>query len=245
MLFRIDCLEALKAAPAASVDMVLSDWPYGGTSNAWDKRLDLAAIWPELWRVVKPGGPVALFARPPFDKVLACNDMARYRYEFVWAKPNGTNFFDVKRMPFKRTERILVFCERLPKWHPVMTPGKPYKTTRPKATLVTNQRSTPRTLSTHNPSGLRWPTDVLEFAPDRGLHPTQKPVALCEWLIKAFTEPGDVILDNCAGSGTTCVAALRTGRRFVAFETDPGYCATAQERIRAELEELHGRIWGD
>jgi site-specific DNA-methyltransferase (adenine-specific) len=219
--------------------MVLSDFPYGGTSNAWDKPLDLERVWAGLRRAMKPGAAAVLFARPPYDKILALSNLDNYRYEYVWIKPQGTNFLDAGRLPLKRTERILVFCDRRPPWHPDKRQGKPYKTSRRRPTPIVNQKSLPRTIHSVNDDGLRWPTDVLEFGRDKGgLHPTQKPLDLCQWLVRAYSEPGGVVLDICAGSGTTAVAAMRTGRRFVAFESDPGIFALAQARLSAEAERI-------
>jgi site-specific DNA-methyltransferase (adenine-specific) len=235
LLFQGDCHVLMRAVPDGSVGMVLSDWPYGMTANAWDKRLDLDRVWPELWRALKPDGVIALFARCPYDKVLGAHGLKTLRYEYVWLKPQGTNFMDAKRMPLKRTENVLIFCRVAPPYFPEKEPGRPYVQRRKEDPVVNLGNRKRRTAETVN-DGFRWPTNVLEYAAERGLHPTQKPVGLCARLIRTHSGPGDLILDNCAGSGTTAVAALREGRRFLGFESDPAHHATAMRRIAAELE---------
>lgn len=219
--------------------LVLSDWPYGGTNNAWDKRLDLDRMWPEIWRTLKPDGAAVLFAGCPYDKVLGASQIDRLRYEYVWVKPQGTNFLDAKRMPLKRTEHILVFCRVRPPYFPELEPGGAYTVRKRKPTPIANFHGNRSEVTVNE--GFRWPTNVVECGhdrnKDRGLHPTQKPVGLCARLIRTHSRPGEWVLDNCAGSGSTAVAALREGRRFVGFELNPDYHAAAMRRIAAELEE--------
>lgn len=234
----IDCLEGMKQIPDGSVDMVLCDLPYGTTArNKWDNIIPFSALWKQYDRIVKENGAVCLFAQPPFDKKLAMSNITNLRYEWVWNKKKGTGFLNANKMPLKAHELVLVFYKRLPTYNPQRRPGGPYKRS-PGKRMGTNYNEAARvnTVST----GGRYPVDVLEFAPDRGLHPTQKPVALCEYLIRTYTNPGEVVLDNCMGSGTTAVACINTGRNFIGFELDPGYHAIAQQRVADAMAAVQG-----
>ena len=222
-----DCLEVMKSIPAGSVDLVLCDLPYGMTRNKWDSVIDLAALWSEYKRVC--GGAIVLTAQTPFDKVLGASNIDMLRYEWVWRKEAGTGFLNAKRSPLKDHENILVFYGKLPTYNPQMRTGfKPYRCKKGGETSNYNQSG----IVTTESSGERYPVTVLEFSRDKEkLHPTQKPVALMEYLIRTYTNEGETVLDNCMGSGTTGVACMNTGRRFIGIEMDAGYFQIAQERI--------------
>ena len=204
-LFLMDGIEGLRSLPKHSVDMLLTDPPYGTTRNFWDVPLPLPELWEAVKWAVKPDGAVLFFAQCPYDKVLGASNLAMLRYEWVWYKSRCTGFLNARRAPLKRTENILVFYQKLPYYDPQFEQGKPYK-------KISREGSN---------------------SPNYGkfVHPTQKPVELCEYFIKTYTRPGEVVADICAGSGTTAVAALNTGRRFVCFETAPAFYAAASERI--------------
>ena len=231
-LYLMDGIEGLLAQPRHSVDMLLTDPPYGTTRNYWDVPLPLEALWEAVCWAVKPNGAVLLFAQCPFDKVLGASNLAMLRYEWVWYKSRCTGFLNARRAPLKKTENILVFYQKLPLYNPQFEQGKPYKRN------VKNNGDSPNygkfvRSSGGSEDGLRFPGNVLTFPTvQRTIHPTQKPVELCEYFIKTYTRPGEVVADICAGSGTTAVAALNTGRRFICFETVPAYYAAASERIR-------------
>lgn len=231
-MHRADCFDAMAYLPSQSVDMVLCDLPYGTTACAWDSQLPLEALWSEYRRICR--GPVVLFAQTPFDKVLGVSNLAQLRYEWVWEKTAATGFLNAKKAPLKAHENILVFSERPPPYYPQKTQGHLIKRVNP--SYADHGDTYGKAVSVRAPyeSTERYPRDVLLFPKDNRMgkqHPTQKPVALCEYLIRTYTNAGDVVLDNCMGSGTTGVACLNTDRRFIGIENDPAHFATAMRRL--------------
>lgn len=228
-----DCIAQLKKLPDASVDLVESDLPYGTTGCDWDSVIDLAAMWKELYRVGKPDCVFVFTAQSPFTFVLAQSNpygLKHLRHTIVWEKSNGTNPFLAKRGPLKAHEDILVFCRKAARYNPQMVEGKPYTGaggaySGGKAGGITGKRKGGKN------TGTRYPRSVQFFAWERGWHPTQKPVALMEWLVKTYSNPGQTVLDLTMGSGTTGVAAVRTGRNFIGFELSAKYMAVARRRI--------------
>lgn len=219
----------MKLIADGTVNLILCDLPYGTTQNKWDSLIPLEPLWAEYKRILSPSGVVVLTAQSPFDKVLASSNLKWLRYEWIWVKENATGFLNAKKAPLKKHENVLVFAPGKHTYNPQFTVGKPYITKR-------NGNTTPNygkhaSSATFN-DGFRYPTSVLEFPRDRQkLHPTQKPVALFEYLIRTYTNPGELVLDNCMGSGTTAIAAINTGRHFIGFEMDEKYFGVAQERI--------------
>jgi DNA modification methylase len=237
-LLRGDCLDLMRALPDQSVDMVMCDLPYGTTQNAWDCPLPLADLWREYWRIVKPYAPVLLMAQTPFDKVLGASCIGRLRYEWIWEKTAATGFLNAKKAPLKAHENILVFYDKAPTYNPEMTNGATIK--RVNASYADHGGNYGKSVSVRAPyeSAQRYPRSVLKYPKDNRMaarHPTQKPVALMEYLIRTYTNEGETVLDNCMGSGTTGVAALRAGRRFVGIERDHKYFDIACERIGGML----------
>lgn len=226
-----DCLDVMRSVPSASVDMILCDLPYGTTQNKWDSVIPFEPLWSEYWRVCK--GAVVLTAAQPFTSALIMSQIDRFKYVWHWDKVNGIrNHLNAKRQPMRKMEDITVFYERQPTYNPQMRPGGYVsRKTQPgqsdgfgKVTGVDYGRKV---------DGL-YPVDLLHIEshdPNNSIHPTQKPVALFEYLIKTYTNPGDVVMDNCIGSGTTAIAAENTGRRWIGIERDPGYFGLACERI--------------
>lgn len=231
-----DCFDLMRGVPDGSVDMVLCDLPYGTTQNAWDSVLPLDALWREYWRVCKPNAAVVLTAQTPFDKVLGVSQIAFLKYEWVWEKTEATGFLNAKVAPMKAHENVLVFYMSPPVYNPQKTFGHERKTSaRTGSSPNYGAQSHRRYDSTE-----RYPRDVLLLATDKqrgAWHPTQKPVALFEYLIRTYTNAGDVVLDNTAGSGTTAVAAENTGRRWLCIERGPGYYWKAVERVAATVIE--------
>ena len=240
-IYNEDCLEGMKRIPDGSVDMVLCDLPYGTTANAWDVRIPFGPLWEHYKRVCKHNAAILLFAQMPFGSDLIQSNRKMFRYEWVWEKSVGMGFFNVNRMPLRCHENVLVFYRKLPTYNPQKGKGEPYtKRTNAKARVYSNAERTP----TVN-DGSRYPRDVLKFTSEGSLagavgknllHPTQKPVALCEYLVKTYTNEGETVLDNCMGSGTTAIACINANRRFIGFETDKGYFEASQERIAQALE---------
>src|SRR6201988_1396989 len=208
-LFLGDCLELMKVVPDASVDMVLCDLPYGTTQNRWDSIIPLDLLWREYWRISKPAAPIVLTAQTPFDKILGASCVDRLRYEWIWEKTAATGFLNAKKAPLKAHENVLVFYRRQPTYNPLMTSGHTIK--RVNASYAGHGDNYGKGSSVRAPyeSTNRYPRSVQRFAKDNrllGLHPTQKPVALMEYLILTYTNEGDTVMDNCMGSGTTGVA---------------------------------------
>lgn len=224
-----DCLELMKQIPGGSVDMILCDLPYGTTRNQWDSIIPLDNLWKQYERVIKENGAVVLTAQLPFDKVLGTSNLSLLKYEWVWVKQQGTGFLNAKKMPLKATENVLVFYKKPPTYNPQMRTGfKPYICKSGKGSNNYGEQVQVVTES----NGERYPLNWIEVKYDKQkLHPTQKPVALFEYLIKTYTNEGDLVLDNCAGSGTTGVAARNTNRNFILIEKEQEYIDTINKRL--------------
>lgn len=237
-LFNGDCLDLMARIPANSVDMVLCDLPYETTRNEWDFEVHLPALWSHYKRICR--GAIVLTSQTPFDKKLGVSNLPMLRYEWIWEKTHPTGHMNAKKAPMKAHENVLVFYSRLPTYNPQKTTGHPRKTAVKRSDTSPNygkQDFEPISYS----STERYPRSVLVFASDKqrsSLHPTQKPVALMEYFIRTYTNPGDVVLDNCMGSGTTGVACLNTGRSFIGIERDAEFFRIAQARIAASLSEV-------
>lgn len=224
-----DCLELMAQLPDQSVDLVLADLPYGTTQNKWDSVIPLKALWGEYWRVCR--GPVVLTSAQPFTSLLVVSQLAHFRQELVWCKNVASDFLNANRRHMAKHESVLLFSRRTATFNPQKTPGKPYKMKRSgKDDSGDNYGAVTVRTDTVN-DGSRSPTTVLQFDREVGLHPTQKPVALMEYLIKTYSNEGDTVLDNTMGSGTTGVACVNTGRDFIGMEMDPAYFAVAKDRI--------------
>lgn len=237
-LFLMDGIEGLRSLPRHSVDMLLTDPPYGTTENYWDVPLPLDELWEAVCWAVKPSGAILLFAQCPYDKILGASNLKMLRYEWIWYKERGTGFLNANRAPLKKAENILVFYRKLPIYNPQFEYREPYFKTQARESFSPNYGKYTCSESS-SPDGRRFPGNVIHFTTvSRTIHPTQKPVELCEYLIKTYTREGEVVADLCAGSGTTAVAALNTDRRFVCFENAPAFYGPATERIRAAREAV-------
>ena len=228
-----DCLEVMKQIPDKSVDAIICDLPYGTTQNKWDSIIPLDMLWEQYKRVCK--GAIVLTAQTPFDKVLGCSNLKMLKYEWIWVKENGTGFLNSKKAPLKNHENVLVFSEKQPTYNPQMRTGfKPYTIKRG------NRKQSNYGVQTEHickNNGDRCPLTVIEFKRDKDkFHPTQKPVALMEYLVKTYTNEGDTVLDNCMGSGTTGVACQNLNRKFIGIEQDATYYEIAKERINGSTE---------
>lgn len=228
-----DCLEVMQQIPDGSIDMVLCDLPYGTTQCKWDTCLNLDKLWEQYLRVVKESGAILLFAQTPFDKVLGASRIDLLRYEWIYEKTLATGHLNAKKMPMKAHENVLVFYRKLPTYNPQKTTGHTPVNSFTKrngdgeiygdTVVVSGGGSTER-----------YPRSVLKFKTDKqvsSLHPTQKPVELCEYLIKTYTNKGEMILDNTMGSGTTGVACINTGRSFTGIEKEQKYFEIVNKRL--------------
>ena len=238
-----NCLELMKNIPDKSIDMILCDLPYQETGNKWDKFVDLNKLFEEYRRIIKEDGCIALNGTLKFGVHLINVAPDLYKYEWIWEKENGTNAPNVNLQPFRVHEYIFIFGKgrvtngnRTPmKYYPQKTEGKPYK--QKSGRMSENWKGGLNNVITDNKDGLRHPKTIQKFNRDKGYHPTQKPVALLEYLIKTYTNEGDTVLDNCMGSGSTGVACINTNRRFIGIELDEGYFKIAENRINEKLKE--------
>ena len=240
-LYNGDCLEVMDKFKDKSIDMILCDLPYGTTKNKWDFIIPLDRMWEQYNRIIKDNGVIILFAQTPFDKVLGMSNIKNLRYEWIWEKDNSTGFLNAKKMPLKIHENILVFYKKLPTYNPQMRKGfKPYKTKQGSGSNNWNyDRSNGGHITVNN--GERYPIDIIKFNKESGLHPTQKPVELLEYLIKTYTNEKNIVLDNCMGSGSTGVACINTDRYFIGIELDKNYFKIAEKRLseaKGEMEKI-------
>ncbi len=227
-LYHGDCLTVMKDIPDQSIDMILCDLPYGMTEFKWDSAIPLDQLWSHYKRIIKIHGAIVFTASQPFTSALVMSNPKWFRHEWIWEKDNGSNFMHVNRMPFRVHESVLVFSDSAPIYHPQMEKGKPYIALHP-GKFALNFRGKKR-IPTMN-DGFRYPRSIIKFNTERGLHPTQKPVALFEYLIKTYTQKGETVLDSCAGSGTTAIACLNTNRNYICIEKDEKYFKVMQDRV--------------
>jgi len=227
-----DCLEILPTLPENSVDMVLCDPPYGTTACKWDSIISLDKLWEQYNRLCKEDGAMVFTASQPFATVLAGSNIKNFRYEWIWEKSQGTNPMNAKVMPLKSHENVLVFYRKKPTYNPQMWFSKPYSGFSSDTAKIGEVYGKQQSKHRDNPDGSRYPKTILKFKQEKGLHPTQKPVALMEYLIKTYTNKGDTVLDNTMGSGTTGLACKNTERNFIGIELDKKYYEIAEDRLR-------------
>lgn len=236
-LMQGDCLEVMKQIPDGSVDMVLTDPPYGTTACKWDSVIPFEPMWEQLKRVTKKNGAIVMTACQPFTSALVMSNPNWFKYDWIWRKPKGTGHLNAKKMPMRDKEDIVVFYALQCTYNPQFSEGTPYKNKAgdpDKSTSMTDSYGKYTNFRNDN-EGRRYPKQVLEFpVVERGtVHPTQKPVALMEYLIKTYTNEGETVLDFTMGSGTTGVAAKNLNRNFIGIELDEIYFNIAKERIDA------------
>jgi DNA modification methylase len=217
------------------MDAVVTDPPYGITDCDWDVKLPPARYMNELFRISKINAAICVFGQQPFFTEVICSARRMFRYEIVWRKTTPTGFLNARRMPMRVHENIAVFYRKLPTYNPQRRSGRPYTRTRVNRSVLYKNKSESTTVNT----GGRYPVDVLDvptvggFSPEKVGHPTQKPLELIEWLIKTYTNKGDLVFDPFMGSGTTGVACRQLGRRFIGIEKDRGFYEMAKKRIES------------
>lgn len=232
-LYQGDCLEVMKSIPDKSIDMILCDLPYGTTKNIWDTIIPFDKLWEQYNRVIKDSGCIALFGNQPFTSHLVLSNEKYFRYSLVWVKNKFSDFLNAKRKPMKVNEDICIFYKKQPTYNPQYTYSTPYKRWNTQEAVNKQTNYGKHKSNVAESEGKRLPLTVLNFdRVERPSHPTQKPVNLCEWLIKTYTNEEDVVLDNCMGSGSTGVACVNTNRSFIGIELDENYFKIAEKRIK-------------
>ena len=228
-----DCLELMpKFVDDKSIDMIFCDLPYGTTQNKWDSVIDLDKLWIEYKRVIKDNGAIVLFAQTPFDKVLGASNLKMLKYEWIWEKFRATGNLNAKKMPMKKHENILVFYKKAPTYNPQGL----IKLDTPRTEKLRNSNSSNYGVRDRDwvQEYTNYPKSILSVKEEHNvgrLHPTQKPLALIEYMIKTYTNEGDLILDNTCGSGTTGLGAKNLKRNYIMMEQDPKYYDIACKRV--------------
>lgn len=237
-LLQGDCLELMKDIPDKSIDMVCCDLPFGVTQNVWDKVIPLDELWEEYHRIVKDNGAIVLNCQQPFTSKLIMSNLKYFKYCWTWYKKQCSGFLNSKKQPLRNCEDIAVFYKKQCTYNPIMRKGKP------------QLKNTGGYTSNYNAfidqphiSDVYYPTTLLEIPLPRfkGGHPTQKPVALLEYLIKTYTNEGETVLDNCMGSGSTGIACLNTNRDFVGMELNEEYFSVAKTRIKEHMLRMSNK----
>lgn len=238
-----DGLQLMRLIQPASIDMILCDLPYGKTKNKWDCLLDLVSLWSHYERIIKPNGAIVLTGQDKFSARLMLSNEKIHRYNLVWEKTSPTGHLNAKKMPLRSHEDILVFYKKLPVYNPQKTYGHERKVS------TSHHKRNSKVTSNYGAHGLttydsceRYPKSVLKFPTDKqksALHPTQKPVALFEYLIRTYTNEGEVVLDNCSGSGTTAIACINTGRDYICMENDPEMFTKSTNRVSNHNRKAH------
>ena len=231
-LYEGDCLNILPKLADNSVDMLLVDLPYGTTACKWDSVIPLDQLWKQYNRICKKNAAMVFTAAQPFTTILASSNIENFKYECIWEKPQGTNPMNAKVMPLKSHENILVFYRKKPTYNPQMWYSTPYSGFSSNVSKIGEVYGSQQSKHRDNPEGSRYPKTILKYKQEKGLHPTQKPVGLMEYLIKTYTNEDEIVLDNTMGSGTTGVACMNTNRKFIGIESDKKYFDIAKQRIK-------------
>jgi len=235
-VLRGNCFDWLPEIPDNSVDLVLTDLPYGITACKWDTPIDLAEMWKQLNRVCKERAAMVFTAAQPFTAALIMSNPRNFKYEWIWQKPQGTNPLNAKIMPLKNHENVCVFYRKAPTYNAQMTQGTPYSGFSSDSATIGEVYGSRKSKHRDNPEGTRYPKTVQPFAQQRtGLHPTQKPVAMMQYFIRTYSNSGELVLDITAGSSTTAVAAIQENRHFIMIEEDQNYYEVSCNRIDQEL----------
>ena len=250
-----DCLDIMPSIPDKSIDMILCDLPYGTTACKWDVVIPFEPLWEQYERIIKDNGAIVLFGSQPFTSSLIMSNIKLFKYEWIWEKAVGSNFAVLKYQPMKEHENVLVFSKGTHNYYPILQERKGNGKERQKAGYL-NSKSVVKTCDfmggimdatkrRKEYNSLRNPSSVQFFnnrEKERGLHPTQKPVALLEYLIKTYTIEGETVLDNCAGSGSTGVACINTKRNFIGIEKDDKYFEIAKSRIEKAQQDVAPKV---
>lgn len=232
-----DCLGVMKDIPDKSIDMILCDLPYGTTACKWDTIIPFEPLWEQYNRIIKDNGAIVLFGSEPFSSALRMSNIKEYKYDWVWDKVKPSGHLNAKKMPLKQHENVLVFYRNCVAYNPqgLKSVVKIQKKSNTKTTMGGGYSTFGKNNKTTLQTVGNYPRSILRFSkPSKTLHPTQKPVALCEYLIQTYTNKDDIVLDNCMGSGSTGVACKNLNRNFIGIELDETYFNIAKERIEKE-----------
>jgi site-specific DNA-methyltransferase (adenine-specific) len=236
VVLNMEALEGMSKLPDNSIDMIFCDLPYKKTACEWDILIPLEDLWNQYNRIIKTNGAIVLTASQPFTSMLVMSNLESWKEEWIWQKPQGTNPLQAKKSPLRNHESILIFSNGVPKYNPQIWHSTPYSgflsETKTVGDIYGNQKSKHR----DNPNGERYPLTVQKFKQDKGLHPTQKPVTLVEYFLKTYSDEGEIILDNCCGSGTTGVACKTTNRRYILMDNGKDNRKSSKNK---------GRLWAD
>lgn len=234
-IYNEDCLKGMKKIPDKSIDMILCDLPYGTTRNKWDTIIPLDKLWEQYERIIKDNGAIVLTSSQPFTTILGNSNLKNLRYEWIWNKSNSTGFQQAKKRPLKKHENILVFYKRQPTYNPQGL--EIYNKINRRSGSGENWNESKQ--NSYVQKYTNYPTQTLNFKYDKTkYHPTQKPVALFEYLIKTYTNEGETVLDNCMGSGTTAIGCMNANRNYIGFELDKNYFELANERIEKHTKQM-------
>ena len=245
-IYNQDCLVGMKEIPDKSIDAIICDLPYGTTACKWDSVIPFEPLWEQYKRVTKPKAPIVLFGSEPFSTMVRASNIKSYRYDWVWEKKFGGNFLQVKRQPIKTFENIMVFGFESPVYYPQMTkrdiPIKKGKNSNNAGDAMGEIRGEKARNFQGQVYEYKYPCAILHFNSradgHKTIHPTQKPVELIRYLIRTYTNEGETVLDNCMGSGTTAIAAMREHRHYIGFELNKEFYEKACERVRNEQAQL-------
>lgn len=235
-----DCMKVFPSIEENSIDMIFCDLPYGTTQNKWDSIIPLEDLWTQYNRVIKNNGAIVLTASQPFTSKLIMSNLEQFKFEWIWQKTVGSGQLNIKRQPLKVHESVLIFYKNPPVYNEIKTKGEPYTMNRKASEFEDTSYGKQKNVVKNN-DGFRHAKSIIQIPNPRvkGGHPTQKPVALCEYFINTYSNHNDLVLDNCMGSGTTGVACINTGRRFLGIENESKYFEMSKNRLAETLNEAN------
>ena len=241
MIYNEDCLVAMKEIPDYNIDAIITDPPYGTTLCKWDNVIDFKLMWEQLNRIIKPNGAIVLFGSEPFSSALRMSNIKNYKYDWIWKKDRPSGFLNAKKQPLRNIENISVFYKKQVIYNPVMYIGKKSHSI---GKAINNKKQRKNNLygnfkSMNRKGNLKYPRQILEYSrPHPPIHPTQKPVALMEYLIKTYTNENQTVLDFTMGSGTTGIACINTNRKFIGIENNKEYFEAAKKRLEQHKAQI-------
>lgn len=232
-----DCLDVMSKIKDESISLIFADLPYGTTACKWDIKIPFDKLWEQFHRIIKKDGNMVFTASQPFTSVLVASNIKNFRYEFIWEKSQGTNPMVAKKQILKKHENVLVFYKKHGVYNPQMTEGKPYKGFSSDTATIGEVYNKGRSFHREN-KGTRYPTSIIHFPREYGLHPTQKPLPLMEYIVKTFSNEDDLVLDPTCGSGTTLLACKNTNRCYIGIEKEEEYYKKSIKRLEDDIYDV-------